>query len=111
MRTFKYIAALFVAVSLSLGLAPSASAKAVELQAPVADYPSEARNPVIYVKHVQGRWHYAELADGSQWAVTRCRYEDSRNCYWNARVRGNGEGRSFVDLRGVMHRVDTRMQP
>lgn len=25
-----------------------------------------------------------------------CKYEDSENCVWNAQVRGNGEGHSFV---------------
>jgi hypothetical protein len=24
-----------------------------------------------------------------------CKFEDSRNCYWDAGVRGNGKGRSF----------------
>ena len=26
-----------------------------------------------------------------------CRFEDSRRCYWNARLRGNHHGRSFVN--------------
>lgn len=30
--------------------------------------------------------------------VPRCAVEDDRNCYWNARVRGNRTGRSFVAL-------------
>ncbi len=27
-----------------------------------------------------------------------CEYEDSRWCHWDAPVRGNGEGRSFVQI-------------
>lgn len=29
-----------------------------------------------------------------------CSTEDSTNCVWDARIHGNGEGRSFVDLNG-----------
>ena len=29
-----------------------------------------------------------------------CKFEDSRNCYWDAGRFGNGQGRSFVDLNG-----------
>ena len=28
-----------------------------------------------------------------------CRYEDSVNCYWDARLRGNGLGHSFYSVR------------
>lgn len=27
----------------------------------------------------------------------KCRQEDSRRCYWNARLRGNHHGHSFID--------------
>lgn len=36
----------------------------------------------------------------SLWRVMPCRYEDSNNCYWDARNRGNGRGTSFVVIRG-----------
>lgn len=29
-----------------------------------------------------------------------CRYEDSRNCVWYAGKRGNGKGKSFIDVQG-----------
>jgi hypothetical protein len=37
---------------------------------------------------------------GSVWLLEPCGYEDSNNCYWTARSRGNGKGRSFVTLKG-----------
>lgn len=33
-------------------------------------------------------------------ALPPCVYEDSTNCTWRAGVRGNREGRSFVNLHG-----------
>jgi hypothetical protein len=30
-----------------------------------------------------------------------CVAEDSTNCYWDADSRGNGQGRSFVNVAGV----------
>lgn len=33
-------------------------------------------------------------------ALPTCTTEDSTNCVWDARIHGNGEGRSFVDLNG-----------
>lgn len=32
-----------------------------------------------------------------------CAEEDSRNCYWDADVLGNGEGRSFIDINGTAY--------
>lgn len=43
---------------------------------------------------------YVEFRDGSAWVFTPCKQEDSRNCFWWAEGRGNGEGKSFVNLRG-----------
>ncbi len=31
-----------------------------------------------------------------------CEYEDSDNCFWDARFRGNGDGRSFYVIDGVV---------
>lgn len=90
---------ILVVSAVAFTLAPSpANAKAVQVEQAEVERPH--RNPVLYVEHVQRRWFYVELADGSTWMVTRCRHEDSNNCWWNARTRGNGEGRSFV----VIHR-------
>lgn len=35
-----------------------------------------------------------------------CPTEDSTNCYWDASVQGNGEGRSFVDIDGTLYYQD-----
>ena len=36
----------------------------------------------------------------NQFPTTPCVTEDSRDCYWDATIRGNGEGRSFWDIGG-----------
>ena len=36
-------------------------------------------------------------------AATPCATEDSTNCFWDAQHRGNGEGRSFLDIDGTAH--------
>jgi len=38
------------------------------------------------------------------WMTTACEYEDSTDCFWNARVRGNGEGHSYYAVQ-MKHRV------
>ena len=78
--------------------ATQADARVVQLEEP--EFEQMGRNPVLYVERVTRRWFYIELSDGSTWMVTRCRHEDSNNCWWDAKRRGNGEGRSFV----VIHR-------
>lgn len=35
-----------------------------------------------------------------------CATEDSSNCYWDASTRGNREGRSFIDIGGVIYYTD-----
>jgi hypothetical protein len=35
--------------------------------------------------------------------LPECPTEDSANCYWDASIRGNGQGRSFVDIDGEVH--------
>ncbi len=37
--------------------------------------------------------------------VPACAEEDSTNCFWDAKVQGNGEGRSFLDIDGVVYYV------
>ena len=39
-------------------------------------------------------------------ALPACEWEDSTDCYWDADVQGNGEGRSFVDIAGTAYYVD-----
>lgn len=36
-------------------------------------------------------------------SLPHCVTEDSDNCVWDARIDGNGEGRSFVTIDGVTH--------
>lgn len=80
-----------------------ADARAVRIEGPYTD--TCYRNPVVYLEHVQRRWYYAELCSGATWMVTPCRYEDGNNCLWRGWRDGNGDGRSFVMLRGHKHRV------
>ena len=35
-----------------------------------------------------------------------CLTEDSSDCYWDATVHGNGDGRSFIDRGGVVTFLD-----
>ena len=35
--------------------------------------------------------------------LTPCEQEDSDNCYWDAEVQGNGQGRSFVVIDGTYY--------
>lgn len=61
---------------------------------------------VTHHAHIAGTdWTYVLLRDGSEWLATPCPEEDSRNCWWNAAKRGNGEGTSFLNLHGHYHYV------
>lgn len=37
---------------------------------------------------------------GGTLELKACANEDSQNCYWDATMRGNGQGRSFINIRG-----------
>lgn len=109
---------LCVAAIMAFGLfltlavfAPEADAKAVEISPPKTEM--IGHDPLIYIEQLDGpsRWFYGELADGSQWMFTRCRIEESRNCWWNAHKRGNHHGHSFVDIHGAVHYLRTASQP
>ena len=39
-------------------------------------------------------------------SLPSCSAEDSTNCYWDARVHGNGTGRSFIDWNGHTYYVE-----
>lgn len=41
--------------------------------------------------------------------IRPCRYEDSRNCVWDARHMGNGAGQSFIDIDGQTYRISHRL--
>jgi hypothetical protein len=103
-----------IVVALVAATITDADAKAVNLTPAVEDYPSEALNPVIYTEPIIGRWYYLELADGSQWAITRCRTDERdqpRSCWWNARKFGNHRGHSFAVIDGTVHHYRRASQP
>lgn len=59
-----------------------------------------AQVTVTKAVHV-GKRYVVVLNTGGVWVTDPCKMEDSRNCYWDARHRGNGKGRSFFDLHGT----------
>lgn len=38
-------------------------------------------------------------------AFTECATEDSHNCFWDATIKGNGQGNSFIDINGTAYYV------
>lgn len=44
-------------------------------------------------------YSYGSLSD----AFPACAQEDSTNCYWDATIRGNGQGNSFIDVDGTAY--------
>lgn len=40
-----------------------------------------------------------------------CEFEDSENCFWDAKALGNGKGRSFIDLNGTAFYLDGKPVP
>jgi hypothetical protein len=77
--------------------AQAGSGSAVRLEAPTRKV---AHVRVTYVQPTRTDRLWIEFNTGSLWSVRPCRFEDSNNCYWDARSRGNGKGRSFVTLKG-----------
>lgn len=53
--------------------------------------------------HESGRVIERAASEVRTITLTPCEYEDSRNCYWDADVAGNGEGVSFIDVDGVAY--------
>lgn len=45
---------------------------------------------------------------GRRSIATVCKYEDSRNCVWDAKHRGNGQGRSFINRNGKVTFISHR---
>lgn len=100
MRKALVIIAAAVVFAFIGGTAP-AEARVVQLTKPQIE--KIGHDPVMYVKHVKGPWLYIELADGSSWMATPCKYEDGRNCWWNAKRRGNHHGRSYLTIHNVQY--------
>lgn len=64
------------------------------------------RSQVVTVQQVGHNNQFAiVLKNGVTWVVPACKYEDSRNCWWDAGRSGNKQGRSFADLNGKVHRL------
>lgn len=53
-----------------------------------------------YVEPVGERKLYVELNNGATYRLNPCRYEDGRQCYWDADSAGNGKGHSFISVAG-----------
>lgn len=101
-RIFRTIALVVVSLGLTFGLVGVANAQIAMIDGP--DQEVMRHNYITSHVHIKGtRWTYVTLRDGSEWAASPCRQEDSRNCWWNARVRGNGLGTSFLNLNGHYH--------
>lgn len=45
------------------------------------------------------------LSNGAHAVLTPCRFEDGRNCYWDASVRGNHRGRSLIVMKGHVFKM------
>lgn len=91
------LAVLAVIVSTLMFTSPAHAARgAVRLEAPTRH--------VAHVRIVSTSQHgtrtHVRFNTGSRWSLRACRHEDSNNCYWNARKRGNGHGRSFATIHG-----------
>lgn len=99
MRLIFAALALALAGSLATLTTPAhaGTGSAVRVEPPVRKV---AHVRVTYVQRERTNRLSIEFNTGSLWSVRPCRYEDSKNCYWDARSRGNGKGRSFVTLKG-----------
>lgn len=96
MKFKNIIAALIIAIMAAL-LAPTGQAHA-------APSKKVKRSPVALVQQIGTNNQFAVvLRNGHTWIVPRCKYEDSRNCWWDAGKRGNKRGKSFADLNGRVH--------
>lgn len=49
-----------------------------------------------------------QASAGRHSIATVCKYEDSRNCVWDAKHRGNGKGRSFINRNGKVTFISHR---
>lgn len=44
-------------------------------------------------------YSYGAISD----ALPACAQEDSHNCFWDATIKGNGQGNSFIDINGTAY--------
>lgn len=95
----RYILAILATVAAMLATAPAhaGEARTVRLEAPTR-HVQHVR--VVKVTPARGESIRVRFNTGSLWRVAPCKWEDSNNCYWDARKRGNRKGRSFVTLKG-----------
>lgn len=93
---FRYIITALVIAIMAALLIPA--------QAQAAPAKKVKRSPVVLVQQIGTNNQFAVvLRNGHTWVVPRCKYEDSRNCWWDAGKRGNKRGHSFADLNGRVH--------
>lgn len=115
----KLIATAVAATFAALALVGPASADVIQTEP--ADRLPVTSTYVTYAEMYQRVWPslgtaprntlIVDFNTGSQYEFTACKYEDSNNCFWNAKKRGNGEGRSFVTLRNKTYTVPARFMP
>lgn len=56
---------------------------------------------VVYFRHIKGGNAFVRLNNGAEFFLVPCAYDElvaGKPCYWNAETRGNGLGRSFVNV-------------
>ena len=97
----KITGALLVAlVIFTFGLANAPRAEASADRVTVIAHATTEVNRIhpIKVEKVSVRDLDVTLNNGAVLRATPCRTEDSSNCYWLGRHRGNGHGRSFLAL-------------
>lgn len=95
----RYILAILATLAL-VGLASPSHAgtgRTTRLEPPVRHV---AHVKVVSVQETRTSRLWIEFNTGSLWSVAPCKWEHSNNCYWDARKRGNGKGKSFVTLKG-----------
>lgn len=93
----KLMISLIAALAMVGGVAAPASAKAFHVER--ADHHVK-HVKITYWQQIRPRRYYVELNNGATYVATPCKYEDSRNCFWDAGNFGNRIGYSFLDLRG-----------
>lgn len=119
----KTIVALFVSIMAALGLTatamPAAHAERVGTCHHAHRFANgtvrvECRHKVTHPRRIKSTsWFsktpkrlHVKFTDGSEFDFAPCKWEDSRTCHWDARQRGNGKGRSFVNLYGKVYYLD-----
>lgn len=95
----RMLALVVLAAGLTLTVSPAQAAPggAVRLEPPT-QHVSHVR--IISVTPARAHRVRVGFNTGSLWSLKACRSEDSNNCYWDARKRGNGHGRSFATIHG-----------